>query len=151
MKKILLYIIVLFILISCKNTSEEKKETKVETETEEIIHSSETDEVVLDNGKLWEANEDTTIGIQKMQSRLNSFTETENVETYQTLKERLETDFTELFQKCTMKGEAHNQLHNYLLPMIDLFEGIGSSEIATCKKSFKDLNSHLERYTSFFK
>lgn len=150
MKKILLLLTFLSIL-SCKNTSEEKKETIVETPTEEIIHSSETDEVVLDNGKLWEANMDTTIGIQKMQSRLNSFTDSENITDYQKLKEGLETDFTELFQKCTMKGEAHNQLHNYLLPMIDLFEGIGSSEIATCKKSFKNLNSHLSTYTSFFK
>lgn len=150
MKKILLLLITLS-LISCKNTSEEKKETKVETPTEEIVHSSETDEVVLDNGKLWEANKDTTIGIQKMQNRLNSFTDSENIADYQKLKEGLETDFTELFQKCTMKGEAHNQLHNYLLPMIDLFEGIGSSEIATCKKSFKDLNSHLDTYASYFK
>ncbi len=151
MKKILLLLITLSI-ISCKNSSEEKnEETKVTPKVEETVHTSEGDEVVLDNGNLWEANEDTTIGINKMIARLSSFTETENVAAYQSLKEGLETDFTELFQKCTMKGEAHNQLHNYLLPMIDLFDGIGSSDLAACKKNFDELNNHLDRYTSFFK
>lgn len=151
MKKKLIFITVLSILISCKNTSEKEVEAKVEPVVEETVHDSEGDKVELDNGNLWEANEDTTIGINKMMSRLSSFTDTENVAAYLKLKEGLETDFTELFQKCTMKGEAHNQLHNYLLPMIDLFEGISSSEIVTCKKSFNELNSHLKLYATYFK
>ena len=139
MKKILLYFTVLTLLISCKNTSEKKVETKATSTIEETVHTSENDKVELDNGNLWEANDDTTIGINKMKTRLRSFSETENTSAYLTLKEGLEADFTELFQKCTMKGEAHNQLHNYLLPMIDLFEGLESSEIATCKKNFNGL------------
>jgi hypothetical protein len=150
MKNILLYITVLLTLISCKNTSEKKVETKAATTIEETVHTSENDTVELDNGNLWEANNDTTIGINKMINRLSSFTETENVAAYLILKEGLETDFTELFQKCTMKGEAHNQLHSYLLPMIDLFEGLESSEITTCKKNFNELKTHLESYTSYF-
>ena len=150
MKKILLLLIALSI-VSCKNSSEKKEEIKEEPKIEETVHTSEGDEVDLDNGKLWVANKDTTIGIDKMKSRLNSFTDSENVAAYQILKEGLETDFTELFQKCTMKGEAHNQLHNYLLPMIDIFDGIGSSDLATCKKNFQDLKNHLKSYTSFFK
>lgn len=150
MKNILLLLIALSI-VSCKNAPEKEVETKEEPQVEEIVHTSEGDEVVLDNGSLWEANEDTTIGIQKMKSRLSSFSDSENVAAYQSLKEGLEADFTELFQKCTMKGEAHNQLHNYLLPMIDLFEGIGSTDLVTCKKSFNELNKHLDIYTSFFK
>ena len=147
----LLYIIILSILVSCKNTSEKKEEIKEAPKVEEIRHTSEGDPVVLDNGNLWEANEDTTLGIEKMKNRLSSFTNSEDVSAYQSLKVGLEADFTELFQKCTMKGEAHNQLHNYLLPMIDLFDGIGSSDLATCKKNFQDLNNHLMTYTSYFK
>ena len=68
-KKTIVFLLVLSIL-SCKNSLEGKteiqEETKVEKTTEETIHTSETDKVVLDNGKLWEANEDTTIGINKM-------------------------------------------------------------------------------------
>lgn len=151
MNKILIYITVLSILTSCKNTSETEVESKIDPIIEETVHTSEGEKVALDNGNLWEANEDTTIGINNMINRLNSFTETENIDAYLKLKEGLEADFTELFQKCTMKGEAHNQLHNYLLPMIDLFEGIGSSEISTCKKSFNELKTHLDTYTSYFK
>ena len=151
MNKILIYITVLSFLISCKNTTEKEVEPKVDPIIEETVHTSEGDKVLLDNGNLWEANEDTTIGINKMINRLSSFTENENIASYLTLKEGLEADFTELFQKCTMKGEAHNQLHNYLLPMIDLFEGIASFEITTRKKNFNELKTHLESYTSYFK
>lgn len=151
MKRILLYITVFSILISCKNTSEKEIETKAEPIIEKTVQTSEGDKVELDHGNLWEANDDTTVGINKMKNRLSSFSETENTSAYLILKESLEADFTELFQKCTMKGEAHNQLHNYLLPMIDLFEGIESSEIATCTKNFNGLKTHLDSYTSFFK
>ena len=62
-----------------------------------------------------------------------------------------ETDFTELFEKCTMKGEAHHQLHNYLFPFIDLFDDLASSELNTCKKSFNELKAQLNEYSTYFK
>lgn len=106
--------------------------------------------VELNNGALWEANSETTLGIKKMILRMDSFSEKENSLAYQNLKDSLEGDFTEIFQKCTMKGEAHNQLHNYLKPMIDLFNGLDSQELEACKTNFRDLDTHLKSYKNFF-
>jgi len=50
-----------------------------------------------------------------------------------------------------MTGEAHNQLHNYLIPMKTLFKDFGSSDIDTCKQRFKTLNKHLSQYRKYFK
>ncbi|MDG1314054.1 MAG: hypothetical protein P8P29_00840, partial [Flavobacteriaceae bacterium] len=105
----------------------------------------------LNNGELWLANPETTEGIQKMKKRMSLFNNSENLEAYVILKAGLEEDFTELFEKCTMKGEAHNQLHNYLFPFLDLFDGLETSDLVVCKKSFSELNIHLNEYSNYFK
>jgi hypothetical protein len=50
-----------------------------------------------------------------------------------------------------LKGEAHNQLHNYLYPFLDLFDGLETSDLVVCKKSFSELNIHLNEYSNYFK
>lgn len=114
------------------------------------VNSIKIEGVSLDNTKLWQANLETTEGIKKMQGIMNSFSEKENVTAYASLKGELEAEFSNIFQKCTMKGEAHNQLHNYLKPMIVLFEGLESSNLETCKTSFKTMENHLTGYTNYF-
>ncbi len=129
---------------SCKRDQEKKVLQNVESHepTEELV--------VLDNGNLWKANIETTIGINTMINRLDSFSEKEAVSSYNSLKDSLELDFSIIFQKCTMKGEAHNQLHNYLKPMIVLFEGMGSDDLITCERSFDELTQHLKLYENYF-
>ena len=151
MKQLIFFTLIL-LLVSCKQKAEKAPvpATTQQVETTEESHESVDAVVTLNNGKLWLANPETTIGINHMKKRMRSFTEKESIEDYAKLKVGLEADFTELFEKCTMKGEAHNQLHNYLFPFIDLFDGLGSSELTICKKSFSELNNHLDQYSKYF-
>ena len=151
-----LLIISFVLIISCKQKTEQSQvpvETKVEKETTETEESHESIDgtVTLKNGELWLANLETTEGIQKMKKRMSLFNDSDNLEAYVILKAGLEEDFTELFEKCTMKGEAHNQLHNYLFPFLKLFDGLESSDLVVCKKSFSELNIHLNEYSNYFK
>ena len=133
-------IVLSVLLFSCKQKTEQVKvpfEVQEETTEVEESHESIDGTVTLNKGDLWLANPETTEGIQKMKKRMSSFKDTESIETYANLKTGLEEDFTELFQKCTMKGEAHNQLHNYLFPILDLFEGLESTDLTICKNYFK--------------
>jgi hypothetical protein len=153
MKQLILFTIILT-LLSCKQKTEQEK-APVGIQQERIVaekpHKAIDGVVSLNNEELWLANPETTEGILKMKKRMFLFKDTESIETYSILKTGLEEDFTELFQKCTMKGEAHNQLHNYLFPILDLFEGLESSNLAICKNSFSELNIHLEEYSNYFK
>lgn len=148
--KPLLILIAFLLVVSCNQKVEKKTVVEI-VETTEESHESIDEEVSLNNGELWLANPETTEGINKMKKRMVSFKDTENQEAYSILKTGLEEDFTELFEKCTMKGEAHHQLHNYLFPLIDLFDNLESSDLTVCKNSFKDLNLHLDTYFSYFK
>ena len=149
-----LFLVTLIIFFSCNQKVEKNPSPLIEAieqeKPAEESHESIDKEITLNNEVLWQANPETTEGILKMKERMNSFNDFEKKEAYATLKESLETDFTELFQKCTMKGEAHNQLHNYLFPYIDLFDGLESLDLEICKKSFKELNNHLNDYYSYF-
>ncbi len=159
MKKINKLITVLAItlsLFSCGNTSEKKevkeettKETEVATKTEAEQHNSD-EELTLNNGKRWEANLETTEGVKMLQMQLKGFSGKESVEAYATLTKELETTFAEIFAKCTMKGEAHNQLHNFLKPMLELFDGMKSGDLNESKKSYDILTKHLTLYKEYF-
>lgn len=138
--KIILLLSVITLFTSCNSN---KKET-IDTSSIKI------EGISLDNTKRWEANLETTEGIKKMQNIMHSFSEEENTNAYASLKGELETEFTNIFQKCTMKGEAHEQLHNYLKPMIGIFEGLESSDLKTCKTNFKTMETHLEGYANYF-
>ena len=144
-----LVITILIFTISCKNSTK-KKPVQEEPQQTEQQHSNEVEELKLNNGKLWEANAETSEGINGMLELLANFSEVENPEGYATLKQNLETQFKNIIEKCSMTGESHNQLHVFIVPMKDLFNGLTSSDIANCKENFNKLNAHLKTYKNYF-
>lgn len=106
--------------------------------------------LVLDNGQKWKANPETTTGVANMVQLVDSFTDTESRTAYATLKTQLEDEFTMIFKQCTMKGEAHNQLHTFLLPLKPLFKELASSNLSTSQESLAKLKMHLAEYTNYF-
>ena len=157
MKKSIFKIVVLAIVLimySCGNQSKETKKTSNTPETPKVEavenHEGTGMGLSLDEGKLWTANVETTVGVQNMIDLMKNFKEIDNVASYGKLTESLKQEFAMIFEKCTMKGEAHNQLHNFLIPIKDLFKGLSSDDINTCKESFNKLNTHLVVYKSFF-
>ena len=134
-------------MFSCVQKKQDPSKTK-----QTVEHKDESENVLkLDNGNLWSANTETTDGIKNMIAFMSSFTEKENLMAYATLNQNLENEFGTIITKCTMKGEAHNQLHNYLIPMKSLIKGLKSSELIICKENYKKLNIQLETYAAYFK
>ena len=158
MKKItsnLFILAILFFAVSCGNSTEQNLEHDHATEHEHTTVEAEENhhakgELVLDNGNRWIANIETTKGINNMIDLLTAFADMDELDAYKELKKQLETESTQIFQQCTMQGESHTQLHNYLLPMQDYFEGLGSDDVAICKDNFNQLNKHLHEYVVYF-
>jgi hypothetical protein len=155
--KLILGIAVLVFAVSCESKtgkihshSGAQQEQPATPKTNE--HEQAGNEVLqLNNGNLWEANLETTAGIDNMKLLIKSFSERDNMEDYATVKQNLEKEFGTIIAKCTMTGEAHNQLHKYLIPMKDLFAGLTASDLETRKASLNKINIHLEAYTKYFK
>lgn len=98
--------------------------------------------VQLDDGKKWQANPETTQGIRNMQSLLSGATENTAE-----LSAQLENEFNLIFKNCTMTGEAHEQLHNYLLPMKEQLKQLKDSNTEAQRE---EIQAYLKTYDNYF-
>lgn len=140
-----------FFLVSCGSQTTEN-EPLIQPEPEVVVEEIQAEpqlELSLNDGKHWQANEETTAGINKMIGMMNDFSDTDT-EAYQTLSDSLNSAYKLIFKQFTMKGEAHNQLHNYLLPMKKKFAAIVSEDKGESEAAFEDLNAHLLLYADYF-
>lgn len=151
MKKITILsvtILATLLIVSCNQNKKQQSAEPIQT----IEESHESEKVLqLNNGDLWMANAETTEGIQKMTQLMANFTATENMEAYRELKSTLEAEFGNIISKCTMTGAAHDQLHNYLLPMKPLFKDLAAEDLETRKSGLEKLTKHLSEYSAYFK
>lgn len=113
-------------------------------------HHGTTEKVELNDGSKWAANPETTAGIQKMSVLLNQFQPSDDVSDYEKLSEELNVVFKEIFAQCTMTGPAHDQLHNYLLPMLGIMKKMKSDDLQLCKESFTKMDDRLREYPVYF-
>ena len=140
MHKIFLSILIGFIctpLASCDNST---------GSVQKLDHN-----ITLNNGERWEANTATTEGVQNMIAMMQSFNELDNIEAFTQLSTNLKSEFSLIFKNCTMTGEAHNQLHNFLIPIKDSFAVLSSSDLPKCQEGYYSLLSHLQEYPVYFK
>lgn len=151
MKKIsILSVAILAFSLTVSCNQNKKQEIAEPVQTVEESHESEG-VLKLNNGDLWMANAETTEGIQKMTQLITNFNESENMEAYPKLKTKLEGEFGTIISKCTMTGESHDQLHNYLLPMKPLLKDLAAEDLATRKSGLEKLTKHLSEYSAYFK
>lgn len=110
-----------------------------------------SDGITLDGDNLWKANTATTTGVENMRKILTNFKHTEDVAAFKDLHKTLEDEIVTIFTKCNMKGEGHDQLHNFLLPLHENLEPLKSGDLPTCQSTFITLRKQLAIYPLYFK
>lgn len=148
MKTSIFSIAVILLIIACQGATQPEKGSPSALETTEHEEGSAT--VQLNNGQKWQANPETTQGIQAMQQLVSTFSPDAAEVDYTALKNKLVTEFQLIFQRCTMSGEAHNQLHNYLVPLKGLLEKLDSGDPVQNKATLELISKHLGEYGSYF-
>ena len=148
MKTKILYLAILTLcLTSCKKN--EKKSIDVTQKIEETVDESTI--LKLNNGEKWIANPETHIGVSKMDSILNVF-KSDTAKDYNTLGESLSKQTSFIIQKCNMKGESHDQLHQVLVPMLDEISIIKESQSQDDKnEALTNLEILIRSYFMHFK
>lgn len=137
MKNLLILTLFAYCMMACENKRQDGQPNS--TLKEQVV---ETNAVQLNNGQKWEANRETTEGIRMMIERVEFFKK-EGSEDYSALQANLQSDFQMIFQKCTMKGEAHDQLHNYLLPLKKELDELSAVNLDS-------VNTYLQTYSQYF-
>lgn len=116
-------------------------------ETDTAKHST---QVELNNGEKWDANPETIEGIENMQEIIANFEES-NEKEYAELKSQLEREFRLIFERCTMTGESHNQLHAYLTPISKLLKDMDASKASETDELLQRLKAHLNSFSDYFR
>ena len=133
----------LLIITSCSGSEETETTDGVEIERVEI------EGLALNNGEKWSANTETIEGVHNMMKLVDNTFETN--EDYQKLAEDLGTEKSAIFNKCSMKGEAHDNLHSFLMPLIEKIKQLEeSSEIENSSKITNEIKLHLNEFDYFF-
>lgn len=152
MKKmtILIPVISLF-LFSCGNRVNEKSNEQTETVTyKEHQHDNEIQTIELNKGEKWKVDANMLTHIRYMEKDVIYFAKVEQKD-YKSLAEKLQSNIDWLTSNCTMKGKAHDELHKWLLPYIDLVKELSEAKDETkAEKQFHNIETSFATFNQYF-
>ena len=142
MKAILTSIILLLLITSCTNQSGSKENSEPDKNTYNIE---------LVNNEKWEVNKEMMVHIKNMESNIEDVSN-QSSPNYEELGSKLDENIGLLTSNCTMTGKAHDELHKWLLPFIDLVKELnaaGSKEKQ--QQSFEAIQESMNEFNTYFK
>lgn len=162
MKKTIIILSTLFVaFISCNN-AEQKTDEKINevnlTEElhiqEEVIveeeHHHEDITILLNDGKKWKVVESMLVYIRNMEAGVNDF-EDNSERDYPRLAKSIDENIRELTSNCTMEGQAHDELHKWLVPFIELSEEFDvATELADQERIYNEFKASFEVFHTYF-
>ena len=103
----------------------------------------------LNQGRRWPANPETTQSVKAMHALVRQFA-AQPAPRSEEVAPQLSAAFQTIFQRCTMTGEAHEQLHVFLVPMAEQLKRLEHADAATTGRVVRTLDTHLSQYSTFF-
>lgn len=152
MKKTLILGALAITFFACSSNSTEEisneQTTTENTETNEVEHEhQELEEIVLNNGNKWKVVESMLIYIRNMEKAVNEF----KGDDYPALAKTIDENITELTTKCTMEGPAHDELHKWLVPFIELSEKFDvATDVTEQEKIYQEFKVSFETFNTYF-
>ena len=88
-----------------------------------------------------------------MESDINSYSETQHKELkdFTQLGLSLQKNIDLLTSNCTMEGKAHDELHKWLLPYIDMVDKLNKSKNSVeALQTFEEIKSSYKTFNLYF-
>jgi hypothetical protein len=110
---------------------------------------STSNDLTLNEGNAWEVNGGISAGIKKMKTLIK----TTDVETFNPseLSYKLHLEIRMMTSLCSTKGEAHNQLHNYIDPLKEQIQGLRIANEIAKAPLLLSIQTYLDNYNTYFK
>ncbi len=143
--------LVVFALTSCNEASVNESQNKSATNShEDHNHEEENEAIELNNGKKWVVDSKMMIHIREMEKIVVAFN-TEEQKDYKELAKKLQSNIDLLTASCTMQGKAHDELHKWLVPFMDMVSVLTDAENDTeAAKQFKNIQASLITFNTYF-
>lgn len=141
--KIVCAICMLMVFASCN-------EIQNKAINEEQLILVDTIPLKLVNGEKWKANVETAFGMQQIESILKKFKDLKRRD-YKNLAAILSKETSAIIKSCNMTGEAHDQLHLVLVPILDEIIKLKEDlSLADKNTAFQNIETMVETYNQFF-
>ena len=132
---------ILITMISCKSNDADKNP---------LLNNNWEAEIKLDGTDKWTANDETTEGVNNMLDILENLNTTPDLD-YTALGKDLKGEINIVIQKCSMKGPSHDNLHVFLMPLIDKVDALQEPKsIEENKALVESIFYHLKGYERYF-
>jgi hypothetical protein len=118
--------------------------------TKNISTTLKVQTIELNNGEKWKVDANMITHIRNMENDVISFAKVEQKD-YKSLAEKLQSNIDLLTSNCTMKGKAHDELHKWLLPYIDLVKELSEAKDETeAEKQFQNIQTSFTTFNQYF-
>lgn len=138
------------VLFSCKNDAKVEKEDQENKEIENVEHEHKAEPITLNEGKKWTVVPEMMNYIRKTEKTLAEFEHADRKD-YVQLANDISEQLSELTSHCTMTGKAHDELHKWLVPFLELSDQLDQTEkTEEQKKIVKEMSSSFKTFNTYF-
>lgn len=135
------------------NETVKARQEPISASTESEHHHTEGAVIELNNGHKWKVEVEMMKYVTKMQSDVKLFSDAnnKNLNNYITLGAGLQKNIDLLTSNCTMEGKAHDELHKWLLPYIDMVDKLNKSKNdSDAQAIFKEIENSFVLFNQYF-
>lgn len=153
MKRILIAGLSIFFLLGCQE--KEKKQEEAVDLTEDVIeiteeHADPEGPLELNQGQKWLVNDEMKPYVESGRNLVGNYLESGDSD-YQDLAKKLTEQNNLLIKSCTMEGTAHDELHKWLHPHLELVASLKeSTSPEEAEILVNQLNESYEVYEDYF-
>ena len=149
-----LYPLISVQFFSCAGSGTAEPVAEKDSVIVETIEVTNEDDIQLNNGAKWKVDEKMMSFIMKIEEDATGFSKdakTKSVEVYNQLASSISTNLDSLTSNCTMSGQAHDELHKWLLPFLDLSEEFSaSSAVEKSDSLYNQILNSLGEFHEYF-
>lgn len=146
MKSIYIILLPVLLFAGCAETKHEQPTATVE----EQHQGHETGAIELNNGQKWKVDENMMVYIAQMGKDVAAYSGS-TMDEYKQLASGLGKNIEQLTSNCTMEGKAHDELHKWLLPFIELNENFSAAATEQeAAKYYRQIKTSLEDFHRYF-
>lgn len=140
---IIITLAVIGLLIGCTS-----KETEVNTSFNKIENPHGLN---LNQDKKWVVVPDMMLSIRSIEDQIEGFNG-KSIEEYKSHSKNISELLGELTSNCTMEGDAHDELHKWLVPFIELNDELtSSSSIGKSAEIVSKQKEEIKLFNKYFK
>ncbi len=146
---LILALTVCCVFYACNNTapSENNSSSIAVNHSEEQQHE---ETIILNNGKKWKVNDNMLPYILDAEKIFFAYLDNHDSD-FKKLAKDLESKNDSLTSNCTMEGQAHDELHKWLLPHLELTEKLASAKNENeAQNQINELKISFETFHKYF-